>query len=370
MEYICFALDIIGATQYGNFVTLLVSFPKAGAGHFYFSGGREMLFKMPPEWAPHQRMFMAWPVPDPVWSDNLLCARKAFALAARTVCAFEPVTMLVNPGQEQLAGELCGPEIDILTVRHDDCWVRDNGCTFVINQEDFSLHGIHWNFNAWGGKYPNYEYDRLVASFLCQQYLVPEHGVPLVLEGGSIHTNGRDTLLTTEECLLNPNRNPFLSRDEITAFLCSALGVSRVIYLPYGLFGDETDGHVDNIACFIDENTVLIPHTDDTEDPNYQRLLAARRTAAKEGLTVQSIIQPPQVEHDGRPLTLSYVNFVFVNGGIVMPGFGGDLCEYDALAKAQICALFPDRKVVQILTRDIIIGGGNIHCITQQMPAV
>jgi len=348
----------------------MVSFSGPGAGHFYSYGGYAMKFRMPAEWAPHQKMFIEWPVPDPVWKGNLHLARAAFADAARAIAAFEPVTMIVNPGEEAQAGGLCGPDVEILVIPHDDCWIRDNGCTFVIDEEDNTLHGVHWDFNAWGGKYPRFQLDRLVPFHMCRRYHVPEYCVSIIMEGGSIHTNGTDTLLTTAECLLNPNRNPSLSKAEITACLCSTLGVSHVIYIPNGLDGDETDGHIDNIACFLDEKTVLIPYTDNPEDVNFERLAAARQTAIEAGLFVRSIVQPPLTMEDGQPLTLSYINFVFVNGGIIMPGFGEELSEYDKIAKSQLQALFPDRKVVQVMTRDIIRGGGNIHCITQQMPEV
>lgn len=329
-----------------------------------------MTYKMPPEWAPHQRMFIEWPVPDPVWARNIGPAREAFAEVARAIARFEPVTVIVNPGESESAQILCGSDVDIVTIAHDDCWVRDNGCTFVIDTESKALSGIHWDFNAWGGKYPNCGLDRKVPTHLLKILGIPEHSVPMILEGGSIHTNGKDTLLTTAECLLNPNRNTSLMKEEITECLCRMLGVSRVIYLPLGLEGDETDGHVDNIACFLDENTVLIPYTDDKTNPNYERLAAARHTAIEAGLKVRDIVQPPLTIEDGKPLTLSYVNFVFVNGAVIMPGFGGELCGYDELARSQLAALCPDREIVQVMTRDIIRGGGNIHCITQQMPAV
>ena len=329
-----------------------------------------MTYKMPPEWAPHQRMFIEWPVPDPVWGENIGRAREAFAAAARAIARFEPVTVIVNPGESESARTLCGSEVDVVVIAHDDCWVRDNGCTFVKDVDDNSLSGVHWNFNAWGGKYPNCELDRNVPTHLLQLLGIPEMCVPMILEGGSIHTNGKGTLLTTAECLLNPNRNPSLTKEEITANLCRTLGVSRVIYLPFGLDGDETDGHVDNIACFLDEDTVLIPFTEDKADANYDRLAAARQTVLEAGLTVRDIVQPPLTMEDGQPLTLSYVNFVFVNGAVIMPGFGGELAMYDDIARSQLAALFPDREIVQVMTRDIIRGGGNIHCITQQMPAV
>ena len=329
-----------------------------------------MKFKMPPEWASHQRMLMEWPVPDTGWRENIGKACRAFAGVACAIREFEPVTMIVNPDDAQLAADLCGQGIDIVVQEHDDCWMRDNGCTFVIDQENSVLHGVHWDFNAWGRKYPHFELDRHIPSFLCDYYNIPEYKAPIILEGGSIHTNGNGTLLTTAQCLLNQNRNPQLTEDQISSVLCSTLGVARVIYIPEGLDGDETDGHVDNIACFLDENTVLIPYTDNRGDANYESLSKARQTVEAAGFSVRNIVQPPLTLEKGVPLTLSYVNFVFVNGGIVMPGFGEELEEYDKLAKSQLQSIFPDRKIVQVMTRDIIRGGGNIHCITQQMPAV
>jgi agmatine deiminase len=326
--------------------------------------------RMPPEWALHQRMFMEWPVPDDVWCDNIGQARAAFAQVARAISRFEPVTMIVNPGEESSVKALCGSDVEILTMAHDDCWMRDNGCTFVVSEDDHALHGVHWRFNAWGGKYPNYSLDAKVPTLLCAHLGMQEYCSPIVLEGGSVHTNGRDTLLTTAECLLNPNRNPSLSREDLSAELCRTLGVSRVVFLPFGIDHDETDGHIDNIACFLDENTVLLACTEDTFDPNYARIAAARLVLHEAGIAVCDIVQPPLTLENGLPLALSYVNFVFVNGGIVMPGFGGELAEYDARANAQLSEYFPDREIVQIMTRDIIRGGGNIHCITQQMPAV
>ncbi len=326
-----------------------------------------MSYNMPPEWALHQRMFIEWPVSDPVWAENLPLAYEAFAKVAQSIARFEPVTVLLNPGEEAYAGML-GSTVDTITVPHNDCWVRDNGPTFVRSCNE--LIGLHWNFNAWGGKYPHVDLDRGVPAEICRMFGIRRHKVPLILEGGSIHTNGAGTILTTAECLLNPNRNPGMTRDEIDRFLCENLGASRVVYIPEGLFADETDGHVDNIACFLDEKTVLLPFTEDCSDPNYDRLRTARRIVKEAGFQIEEIVHPPLTQENGEPLTLSYVNFVFVNNGIVMPGFGGNLSGFDEKAKERLAELFPSREIIQADTRDIIRGGGNIHCITQQMPAV
>lgn len=326
-----------------------------------------MTYHMPPEWAKHQRMFIEWPVADPVWADKLPLAKAAFASAANAIARFEPVTILLNPGDDMETYHLKAA-VDTLTVPHDDCWVRDNGCTFVTH--DGALAGVHWGFNAWGGKYPRVENDRMVPTAMCRHHQVQEVNVPMILEGGSIHTNGAGTILTTAECLLNPNRNPSMRREDIDRILCETLGASRVVYIPEGLYADETDGHVDNIACFLDERTVLLPHTEDRSDPNYERLRAARRVVRDAGFSVEEIVQPPLTQENGEPLTLSYVNFVFVNDGIVMPGFGGEHAERDEKAKERLAEIFPHRQIMQIDTVDIIRGGGNIHCITQQMPAI
>jgi agmatine deiminase len=328
-----------------------------------------MRYRMPAEWSLHQRMFMEWPVPDEVWCENFDVACEAFAQVARAIAKFEPVTMIINPGDEASAHALCGSAVELLTIPHDDCWLRDNGCSFVAEDNTSTLHGIHWRFNAWGNKYPNQALDTKVPTELCRHVSLPEYLAPIVLEGGSIHTNGRDTLLTTSECLLNPNRNPEWTQEALSGILCSMLGVSRVIYLPYGISYDETDGHIDNMACFLDENTVLLPRVSDKGDANFDRIESARRVLSEAGLAIRDIVHPPLTLENGQPLALSYVNFVFVNGGIVMPGFGGELAGYDARAKAQLSEYFPDREIVQVMTRDIVRGGGNIHCITQQMPA-
>lgn len=324
---------------------------------------------MPPEWAPHQRIFMEWPVPETVWGKRLHKARAAYAEVARAIREFEPVTVILNPGDEDEAADLLGPEIDILTIPHDDSWMRDNGPTFVWAGEKRNLSAVHWGFNAWGSKYPKYALDREVPTHLLSGLGIAEQRAPIILEGGSIHTNGAGTLLTTAECLLNPNRNPDFTKESIEEILREYLGVSRILFLPTGLYMDETDGHVDNIACFLDEKTVLLARTDDPSDPNYERTDAARKAILAAGLTVKDIVSPPETRtEDGALLTVSYVNFLFVNGGIVMPGFGGELSEYDRIAKGQLEQLFPERRIVQPMTREILRGGGNIHCITQQMP--
>lgn len=323
---------------------------------------------MPAEWELHRGMLMEWPVSDSVWADGVDAARAAFAKVAQAIARFEPLTMIANPELATQAANLCGNTVTILPLAHDDCWVRDNGPTFVKSKESGELVGINWHFNAWGSKFPSFALDNTIPERLLSHWSLGRIDAPIILEGGSIHTNGAGTLLTTAECLLNPNRNPSLSKDELAQTLMEYLGVERIVWLPYGLDGDETDGHVDNVCCFLNEDTVLLQWTDDKTHPNYDRVHCNLEVLQAAGLKVEKMIQPPTVLHNGEPLTLSYVNFVYVNGGIVMPSFGGDLEESDKLAYTTMQRLFPNREIVAVATLDIIKGGGNIHCITQQVP--
>ena len=327
-----------------------------------------MHYYMPPEWETHQRMFMQWPVLDDVWAENIDLARIAFADVARAISRFEPVTMLVNSDQYENAVALCGSSVNILLVPHDDSWARDTACTFVWDSQVSALAGIHWGFNAWGNKYPNFQLDGKVPTAICDHFCIREVDAQMILEGGSIHTNGHGTLLTTAECLLNKNRNPSMTASQITQRLCDLLGVRQVVFLERGLYLDETDGHIDNIACFLDENTVLMPKVVDPLDPNFAIVAKARETILQAGLTIAEVVHPPMTYEKGALLTLSYINFVFVNGGIILPKFGGDLEKYDDEARRTMQELFPTREIVSVYSRDIVRGGGNIHCITQQMP--
>ncbi|MDR2108746.1 MAG: agmatine deiminase family protein [Coriobacteriales bacterium] len=323
---------------------------------------------MPAEWEPHQGMLMAWPVSEAVWGTGLAGAREAFACVAQSISRFEKVDMVATAGNAPEAQRLCGPQVRVLELEHDDCWMRDSGPTFVIDTATGERVALDWDFNAWGHKYPDFLLDQQLPRRLSELLGYRSVAPGMVLEGGSIHTNGRGTLITTSECLLNPNRNPALGQEQIEAILKEYLGVQTVIWLPWGLEGDETDGHVDNICCFVDESTVLMPWTDDQDDLNYSRLAQNRELLLAHGLEVICLPQPPRTLHNGAALTLSYVNFVFVNGGIVMPLFGGALEALDQKAMQTLREFFPQREVVGVKSLPIIAGGGNIHCITQQLP--
>ncbi|MBM7868410.1 agmatine deiminase [Heliobacterium gestii] len=329
-------------------------------------------FAMPPEWAPHQRTFITWPIDDTTWPDELDEVRQAYARVAQAIARFEPVTMIVLPELAEEAAQLCGPSVDILPMEYDDSWIRDNGPTFLKNAAG-EVAGVNWQFNAWGNKFPC-ELDNLVAPQLLDRFGIRRFDAPFVMEGGSIHVDGEGTLLTTEECLLNKNRNPHMTCEELGSQVGRYLGVEKIVWLKKGLYGDHTDGHVDNVACFARPGVVLLQVCSDSEDPNYAisrenlEILQEAVDAKGRSFEIIPIEQPPALHHNGVRMAASYINFYFVNGGIILPVFGGECAETDRQAEAVLARVFPDRTIVPVESRIILTGGGNIHCATQQMP--
>lgn len=337
---------------------------------------RQFLYRMPPEWAKHERTLLSWPVRDSmVYPDDYERVCDGYAQIAKAIAEFEPVTIVVNPEDEaDVRSRFEERNIGLLPIPHNDAWLRDNGPTFVINEAG-DLAAVNWRFNAWGGKYAPWDLDDAVAPSILRQADIRTFDADLVMEGGSIHVDGEGTLLTTAECLLNPNRNPELDRQQIEEKLRQYLNIDKTIWLNKGLHGDETDGHVDNIACFAAPGKVILQVCDDPNDENYaitQENLAIleRETDAKgRKLEVIRIQQPPRAEYGGKRLTLSYLNFYFVNGGIILPVFGGPAEETDRRAIRVLQETFPDRRIRSVDGMAIIREGGNVHCTTQQVPA-
>jgi len=328
-------------------------------------------FVMPAEWEPHARCWMAWPCRRSVWGDAMDAAREVYATVAHAVAAFEPVTMLCNPADVAEASLACGRGIDVLPMEIDDSWTRDTGPTFLVDRRG-GLAGVDWRYNAWGERYRPYDRDADLARRILERVGAERFEAPIVLEGGAVHGDGEGTVLVTETCLLNTNRNPGLGRLEIEAVLHDFLGAARVIWLTGGLEDDETDGHVDNVACFAGPGVVLALVSDDPGDGNYAvlqenlEILRGATDAQGRALRVLTVPQPPRREHQGRRLPLSYVNLYVANGGVVMPTFEAatDDRAYRVLRDA-----FPGRRVVRVSASDIVPGGGGIHCITLQQPA-
>lgn len=332
-------------------------------------------YKMPPEWEKHQRSFVSWPVKESVcYPENYETICEGYREIIEAIACYEPVSVIINKEDEAVCRKLfTNPNITVLPITHNDAWIRDNGPTFVRDSLG-KLAGINWIFNAWGEKYPKWEEDNLVASQILDHYKVNCINVPIIMEGGSFHTDGDGTLLTTEECLLNQNRNKTLTKKEIEESLQKYLGIKKVIWLKQGLSGDETDGHVDNVACFARPGEIIMQVCDDRGDENYEitkinlDIINKETDAMGRKIKVIPIKQPPKREYDSNRLTLSYLNFYFVNGGIVLPVFGDDAKETDIMAEEVLKKVFPDRKITKTDGMKVVTEGGNVHCTTQQMP--
>jgi agmatine deiminase len=329
---------------------------------------------MPAEWAAHTRCWMAWPCRLEPWGspEGLLRARVGHAAVARAISGFEKVTMAVRPQDVDEARMAMGRGIEVMEVPLDDSWARDSGPIFVVDGNE-GVAGVHWRFNAWGNKYHGYDHDAAFGGRVLDALDMRCYGGPMVLEGGSVCVDGQGTLITTEQCLLNANRNPNLTRQQIEERLALYLGVTKIVWLGEGLEDDETDGHVDNIACFAGPGRVMLYTPQDANGLNGRVMrdnrarLASARDAKGRPFEIIEVPEPaPRKRHDGRRLDMSYINFYFANYGIVMPSFNDpmDQAAAEVMAKA-----FPDRRIVQVNSLDIVQGGGGIHCITQQQPA-
>jgi agmatine deiminase len=352
----------------------------AGYGHLKFLLGAIMSvspaadgFFMPAEWHPHSRTWMAWPCRADTWarSDGTIAEGQAAVVAiAQAIARFEPVTMICRPSDVADVSVRCGPGVQVLPLMIDDSWTRDSGASFLIDGKG-GLAAVNWRFNGWGGLIDTYADDDRVAGVMAERAGARQFDIDLVMEGGAIHVDGEGTVLTTEQCLLDPNRNPGKSRDQIEKILCDALGAQKVIWLPRGYEDDETNGHVDEIACFARPGVVLLNMTDNQKDANCRigqelaDLLRASTDAKGRRIEVVPLPQPAPRYEGGRRLTLSYANFYMVNGGLIIPAFDDPA---DRVIVGLMQELFPDSTILQIPALAIARGGGCIHCITQQQP--
>lgn len=332
-------------------------------------------YTMPAEWAAHARTWMCWPCRVEAWGgpDGLLRAKQAVARIARAISSFEPVTMAARPHDAPEAKLACAGKVEIFEVALDDSWARDFGPTFLVGPGG-AVAGVRWQFNAWGNKYHPYTEDREFAGRVLAFAHVPAYAAPLVCEGGAIHVDGEGTLIATEQCLRNENRNPHLTCQQIEERLALFTGARKILWLGEGFSDDETDGHVDNIACFAAPGRVIVGVPAEKSHKDYEPAVEAihRLTEARDAegrrFEIAEIVQPkkPRLDWRGRPLAASYVNFYLPNGGVVMPAFDD---PNDERARAVIADCFPGRDILQIDALDIVEGGGGIHCLTQQEPA-
>ncbi|KAL2338256.1 hypothetical protein Fmac_012702 [Flemingia macrophylla] len=393
-------------------------------------------FHMPAEWETHSQCWMGWPERADNWRDGAVHAQRVFARVASAISRFEPVTVCVSSAQWENARRQLPEHVRVVEMSMNDSWFRDTGPTFVVRRSTPTLEsgdaahriaGTDWNFNSWGGKYSellifstlyskrdwtaemrglknadgledgcysDWSLDLLVARKILEIEKIPRFSHSMVLEGGSIHVDGEGTCLTTEECLLNKNRNPHLSKNQIEDELKKYLGVRKVIWLPRGLYGDDdTNGHIDNMCCFVRPGVVLLSWIDDETDPQYERsveayfLLSSETDAIGRKFEIIKLHVPSPLymtekeaagisqadeakpRPEGTRLAASYVNFYIANKAIIAPQFGDE--KWDDEAVRVLSKTFPHHEVVGIEgSREIVLAGGNIHCITQQQPAI
>lgn len=345
-------------------------------------------FWMPAEFEPHSGTWMLWPERPDNWRRRALPAQQAFAAVAAAIARFEPVTVGATAGEYAHARAALAASVRVVELSADDAWMRDTGPTFVVNAAG-AMRGVQWQFNAWGGLYSDVGLDNQVAQKVLELTDCERYVAPFVNEGGAIHVDGQGTVLVTEQCLLNRNRNPHLDRKQIETLLLRYLGASRVIWLGDGVVDDETGGHIDNLACFARPAEVCLTWCDDPRDPQhrvsrdaYDRLMAARDARGRR-LRVHKLTSPGPLymtrreaagivsDTDIRPLragtrlAASYANFYFANGALILPLLDE---RTDARVRRELGRIFPQRRIVGVSAREVLLGGGDIHCITQQQP--
>jgi agmatine deiminase len=330
---------------------------------------------MPPDWAEHARTWMCWPCRNEIWGSDeaLLNAKQVTARIARAISTFEPVVLAARHEDVPAVKLATAGKVQVFETPLDDSWARDTGPTFLVG--DGKKAAVQWRFNAWGGKYRPFADDAGLAGRIAAHCGMEVFEAPLVCEGGAIHTDGEGTLITTEQCLLNPNRNPHLGKEDIEFLLKSYAGIEQVIWLGRGFSDDETDGHVDNIACFAGPGRVIVGVPSSPSLPDAPpvkeaiRRLKGAGDAKGRALEVIELPQPRRVRFDwrGRILQASYVNFYLANGGLVIPAFDD---PNDDKAEAILADCFPGRDILQVEALDLLQGGGGIHCISLGEPGV
>ncbi|MEG0805093.1 MAG: agmatine deiminase [Lachnospiraceae bacterium] len=348
-------------------------------------------FRMPGEFEPQKRIFMIWPERPDNWRNGAKPAQEAYANVAKAIAQFEPITMCVSKAQYANCRASLPENIRVVEISNDDAWIRDCGPTFVINDKG-DIRGVDWTFNAWGGLvdglYFPWDSDDQLAQKVCEFEDIDSYRTDYVCEGGSIHVDGEGTLITTEMCLLSEGRNPGMTKEEIENTLSEYLNLDKIIWIKDGIDPEETNGHIDDVACFVKPGEAACIWTEDKENPFYAEAQAAYKTLSEatdakgrklkvhklcltkepvllSGAKYIDAVEGTLPREDGEICIASYMNFLIVNGGVIVPQYDD---ANDALALEQVQAMFPDRKIVGVSTKEVVFGGGNIHCITQQQP--
>jgi agmatine deiminase len=349
-------------------------------------------FRFPGEFEPHSGCWLQWPDRSDIYPFGAKLVQRTYVKLATLISKYEQVTMCVSKAQYQNARMQLPDDIRLVEMSYDGNWLRDTGPSFVVNNSG-EIRGIDWEFNAWGGlqdgAYFPWDQDNLVAKKIMEIEGIDRYKCNMVLEGGAFHSDGEGTLLITEESIINDNRNPSLTREEIEHNLKEYIGVDKVIWFKRGIYLDEAGGHIDGLCCFIKPGVVALHWTEDKNDPQYEISFEAYQTlldstdAKGRKFEIQKIHQPgplyitkeesewtdsiegtvPRDEGDRLPGT--YINFYFANDAVIVPTFDD---EFDNAAIDTLQKLLPNKKVIPFFSRDILLGGGNIHCMVQQLP--
>ncbi|HVW14576.1 MAG TPA: agmatine deiminase family protein [Mucilaginibacter sp.] len=337
-------------------------------------------FSFPAEWAPHTATWLSWPHKEESWPGKI-------GLIYPKYCGFikaltEGELVRINAGSETMKAfaieQLTVAEVDLKKIEFfdfptNDAWCRDHGPAFLINPETKQKAIVDWGYNAWGGKYPPYDLDDVIPTKIAEHFGLPVYYPGIVMEGGSVDFNGKGTVLTTTACLLNKNRNPHLNQQQIEEYLRNYYGVEQVLWLGDGIVGDDTDGHIDDITRFVNEDTVVTVVEENRSDENYHILrenlhtLKTMRLIDGKRLNIIELPMPNPVYYEGQRLPASYANFYIANSAVIVPTYR---CENDDKALEILQSCFPDRKVIGIDSTDIIWGLGSFHCLSQQEPEV
>ena len=349
-------------------------------------------YRMPAEFEKQSGCWMLWPERNDNWRDGAKPAQAAFVEVAEAIVKYEKMTVCVSHEQYANARARLSPAIRVVEMSSNDAWIRDCGPTFVVNDHG-GIRGVDWSFNAWGGLYDGlyfpWDKDDSVAQKVCEIENIDSYRTEnFVLEGGSIHVDGVNAAATTEMCLLSEGRNPNMTRSEIETLLCEYLGCEKVLWLKDGIDPDETNGHIDDVACFVRPGEVACIWTDDENNPFYEvaqeayralseatdakgrklkvhKLTMTKKPVLLKGAETIDRVEGTQPRKNGEISIASYMNFLIINDAVILPQYGD---ENDALAVRQVQEMFPERDVVGVMTTEVAYGGGNIHCITQQQP--
>jgi len=333
------------------------------------------VFRMPAEWEPHTATWLAWPHNVDTWPGRLERVERFFAELVRTIADYEPVQILAGDGEvarraNRSVGNL--PNVRLHSISTNDAWIRDFGPTFVIGEPDGATAIVDWNYDAWGGKYPPFDLDQQATARIAGELGLRRFVPNVVLEGGAIDVNGRGSVLVTEQCLLDAGRNSQLAQGDVERLLADYLSASHAIWLGRGIVGDDTDGHVDQLARFVGPRVVVAPLEEDPQDPNYEplqenwRRLTSARDQDGKVLEVIRLPMPRPIFDGANRLPASYANFFVINGAVLVPTFDDPA---DRQARRILEQVFPDRQVRGLYCGDLVAGLGGIHCITQQQPA-